>query len=190
MTMRQEDRNRRLRIRLAITVIGVVLLVVLAILIPIWVDKLGMWKLDRSVTGFLAPPASSAPDPGVKPYLRGKVIVIDVVAAHLDPVHAELPTSIRATSRREVGTIVWLERKSPDKNFTSPRQSSPPPEWKLTLIDRQLNRVVGIAGFTGVWEDSRSEYGPPVFQPGPTLVERPVEPIEAIKRYLLALPRQ
>jgi hypothetical protein len=161
-----------------------------------WLDS---QKLRDSVAEYVRPPRDPAREPGQKPYLRAKVLVVDRGKHALDPVHDMLPPELKAASKGEVRTVVWLdwEIEAVKEGRVIDRDVGRIPVCKLTLIDWTRGRVVGQESFRGRW-DANASWVP---GPGPTAVgldevkglQGPgwqVRPDEAILKYLVNLPRQ
>lgn len=130
-------------------------------------------RLNDSVYKLTQEPAGK--DTSGQPYLKGKVVLVNLHKRELDDLHRFIPEELRAESLNEVGTVIWLEW---DHKWV---RGSKAPVCKLTVIDRARNLIVGESYFEG---------DPP---PMPNLIDRfPVErrPDREITTWIKSLPRR
>ncbi len=136
-----------------------------------YVNKLS--RLNDNVYKLIQEPAGK--DESGRPYLKGKVVLVDRNKRELDGLHRAIPEGMRAENVGEVGTVIWLEW---DNKWVRGGRA---PTCKVTVIDRARNVVVGEMTFEG---------DPP---PMPNAIDRfptEVRPNAFIVDWIKSLPRK
>ena len=130
---------------IVVTVVLVGLTVTGAIIGPSLVRDIQISGLDASAAEFLNPPAGG-PDKGVKPYIKGKLVLIDSKTRHINPFWRQLPDDRVARTRDEVGTIVWVDWKV-DGVTAKGAGDLDVPVCRLTIINQAHQLGPGRAHF-------------------------------------------
>ncbi len=165
-----------LTLAIVVTVVLVGLTVTGAIIGPSLVRDIQISGLDASAAEFLNPP-TGGPDKGDKPYVKGKLVLIDSKTRHIDPFWRQLPDELIARTRDEVGTIVWVDWKV-DGVTVKGAGDVDVPVCRLTIIDRARNR--GLGEFTFPYDYSFTDATHRMIQVRP--------PTVAVADYLKGLP--
>jgi hypothetical protein len=161
-----------------ITVAAIGLTVVGAVAGPSLVREWRIASLDGQAATFLAAPAKT-PDPDEKPYVRSKLVVLDVKKRHIDPFYRQLPDDLVAQSADEVGTVVWIDWEV-DGETAPAANSLKAPVTKLTLIDRERGQSLGDFRFPYDYEYTDARRTAIRFK----------RPVIAVGDYLKSLPRR
>ena len=184
--MRRPKPGRDGRITVRAMLITLVILITLALIGltvagalvgPSMLQAYQMSALDTQSATFLTAPAD--PEPKTAPYVRGKLVLIDVKKGHLDPFYRQLSDDLVARSADEVGTIVWVDWES-EAPTTSVVANTKIPACKLTIIDREHNQSLGV--FTFPWDYAYTDARRTMIQ-----VKKP---LVAVADYLKSLPRR
>jgi len=108
------------------------------------------------------------------PYVKGKVIVIDINTRNIDGTYFALPEDLRARSPEEVETIVLLEWGKLKVGEYEPTKTNVLAvdalvlTCKASLIDKQRGLIVGESQFRGGDPPPRLDVGKANYGPKPT----------------------
>lgn len=119
--------------------------------------------------------------PTVSPYIKGKVIVIDIDEKDIDDCFFDLPSDLRAASPEEVGTVIWLDWGEVLIGRYTDGAGGYQITCKVTVIDKAKTAIVGEATFKG------SE--PPSVKSG-SGDRTGDKPTDDVSDYIKTLPRQ
>jgi hypothetical protein len=134
-------------------------------------------SLDSQVGAFLTPPGD--PDKDEQPYLRGRLVLIDVRKGHIDAVWRQLPAELIARGKDEVGTVLLVDWEVEGATATAAHDVKVP-VCKLTVIDYERNRSLG--DFTFPWEYTYTDARRTAIQAR--------RPVVAVADYIKSLPRR
>jgi hypothetical protein len=67
-------------------------------------------KFDGQAGQYIIPGSALNEPESAKPYIQGKILVIDRREKQVDPFYRYIPDDLRATNPSEVGTVIWLDR--------------------------------------------------------------------------------
>ena len=116
------------------------------------------------------------------PYIRGKVITVDIGENKLDQIYFDLPGDMTAKNPEEVGTIIWLKWEDVRVGTYSPSgEAAYRITCEVTLIDKPEAILIDKKSFTG------SEPPPTMLREGDGYGSKPTD---EIVDYLESLPRQ
>ncbi len=95
-------------------------------------------------TGIHTTPYSSG-----NPYIKGKVITVDIGENELDSFYFDLPEDMVAPNPEEVGTIIWLSWSKVYVGRYTDGANGYRWDCDITIIDKAVAKVVGYHHFTG-----------------------------------------
>jgi hypothetical protein len=117
-----------------------------------------------------------------KPYIKGKIIIIDNQKNKIDHIYYDLPENLRATKPENVGTIVLLEWGEDKIGFyASPRSEAIVITCQVTVIDKSIPAIVSKVNFEG-------PPPPAILKSGESATG--AMPTQEIVNYLQGLPRK
>lgn len=84
-----------------------------------------------------------------KPYIKGKIILIDKSHNKISNIYYELPEELRATKPEEVGTIVWLKCGRDKVGSYTDGEDATVITCQVTVIDKSIPIIVNKTKFKG-----------------------------------------
>lgn len=115
------------------------------------------------------------------PYRTGKLLIINLTNGHIDPLQEQLPANLQATTKDEIGTLVWLDCHI-DGHFRWTES-----DCELTVIDFDQLKKLDVVYFEG------NLRGDPVNRAGEfhdEALEIRLRDTPSILSYILNLPAQ